>query len=626
MVSPFDRSKYLGPNQFVPYLYAFPSVPTTTNIYQSNGSLYPVGDQGMALGINTATGQLFYLQNYVFSGGTTTANWIPLTSSGGTGPIFTVQPEKGSAVNADSFGVLNFKSVNKSILQDAPPTAGETFFTQDAIVADADTANTLNVVYNLGTRLSQASTTAQKIAQAGPVTVNSAQFQVGNDGGGNSDGFISLVGSTSLPAVQSETVDAFTAPAVTATVSANGSGDVRVKGAAVAAGTNPVRTNTHAANEYTVEVQTAQAIAATDATKIGLSNYDSSQFSVDGNGFVKILSSILGTSYPGLPANLAFSKAANTTTFTGSDGTALSSTNKATFWINHPSTRSNLVQISLVNPWQVIDAGGANDMAGNSFGTSAGAWSTDMPWYIYLVVNDTADGGAIALSRVPNRTTAPVAGKCATRGSAVASTQGSFYFLDEVIAGVPTAPTVANFDTNPCVCVGGLRVQKAAANDWVIQTPDNSDGIGLFHDNVGFTYPTNQNGATPVTNANTHFVETAGFPGWTSQNWFYSINRLGDVDFNSITGGLTANGVNATDIVMTLPLQSLNFSNQICGWFGVTGSPLPWLAAAVNGSSSVASFKWESASSAFLTNADITGAPDVAGQFNIGLRYIADIS
>jgi hypothetical protein len=63
-------------------------------------------------------------------------------------------------------------------------------------------------------------------------------------------------------------------------------GIVTFNGSRVAAGTNPVRTNGTGANTMQLEVQISQAIAATDATKIGLSAFDSASFSVDANGFV----------------------------------------------------------------------------------------------------------------------------------------------------------------------------------------------------------------------------------------------------------------------------------------------------------------------------------------------------
>lgn len=63
-------------------------------------------------------------------------------------------------------------------------------------------------------------------------------------------------------------------------------GIVTFNGSTVAAGTNPVRTNGTGANTMALQVQISQALAATDATKIGLANFNSAQFTVDANGFV----------------------------------------------------------------------------------------------------------------------------------------------------------------------------------------------------------------------------------------------------------------------------------------------------------------------------------------------------
>lgn len=68
----------------------------------------------------------------------------------------------------------------------------------------------------------------------------------------------------------------------------DGSGLVTINGAVVAAGTNPVRTDGTAATTMAIEVQTSQAIAAGDATKIGLSNFDSGSFAVAATGFVTL--------------------------------------------------------------------------------------------------------------------------------------------------------------------------------------------------------------------------------------------------------------------------------------------------------------------------------------------------
>lgn len=118
----------------------------------------------------------------------------------------------------------------------------------------------------------------------GNVTLTSTLGTVTITGGLNTINF-DLSGGGS--AVDSLTVDTFTAPATTATVVPT-LGDIRVRGAQVVAGTNPVRTNSHAVSDYTVEVQISQAVAAPDATNNGLSHFDSADFTVDADGFVSL--------------------------------------------------------------------------------------------------------------------------------------------------------------------------------------------------------------------------------------------------------------------------------------------------------------------------------------------------
>jgi len=86
----------------------------------------------------------------------------------------------------------------------------------------------------------------------------------------------------------SQGVDLFAMQTGTSPVGPDGSGIVTFNGAVVAAGTNPVRTDGTGATTMALEVQISQAIAATDATKIGLSNFNSSHFTVDSNGFVSL--------------------------------------------------------------------------------------------------------------------------------------------------------------------------------------------------------------------------------------------------------------------------------------------------------------------------------------------------
>lgn len=82
--------------------------------------------------------------------------------------------------------------------------------------------------------------------------------------------------------------DSFAMQTGTSPVVPTANGLVTVNGAVVAAGTNPVRSDGTGVNTFAIEVQISQALAAADATKIGLSNFDSTSFAVAATGFVTL--------------------------------------------------------------------------------------------------------------------------------------------------------------------------------------------------------------------------------------------------------------------------------------------------------------------------------------------------
>lgn len=94
-------------------------------------------------------------------------------------------------------------------------------------------------------------------------------------------------------AVTSFDVDAHTAPGTDPVLPTAG-GLVTVTGGQVAAGTtvNVIRTDSLAANTYTIEVQRSQAVASSTVGDNGVSHFNSAQFTVDANGFVTITGSI----------------------------------------------------------------------------------------------------------------------------------------------------------------------------------------------------------------------------------------------------------------------------------------------------------------------------------------------
>jgi hypothetical protein len=129
------------------------------------------------------------------------------------------------------------------------------------------------------------SAAAQNTTLNGVAHFNSGQFSVSN-------GFVSLSGGGL--AIDSVIMQTGTTPIVP-----DGFGQITFNGSSVAAGTNPVRTNGTAANTMQLEVQISQALAAADATKIGLCNFDSSSFSVAATGFVTASGTGLGKTITG---------------------------------------------------------------------------------------------------------------------------------------------------------------------------------------------------------------------------------------------------------------------------------------------------------------------------------------
>lgn len=169
-----------------------------------------------------------------------------------------------------------------------PPTANNIFILAEAVAAGTTPATvvgspgTSTLEIEIQTSQAIASTNASNIGLA---AFNSTQFTV------DANGFVSLVGSAA--AIEKINLQTGTSPIVPT------AGAITFNGAVAAAGTNPVRTDGTGANTMALEVQISQAIASTDATKIGLSNFNSSFFTVDANGFVSLNGSAVGETITG---------------------------------------------------------------------------------------------------------------------------------------------------------------------------------------------------------------------------------------------------------------------------------------------------------------------------------------
>jgi hypothetical protein len=199
-------------------------------------------------------------------------------------------------VDANGFVTLNGSSMGETITGNTggalSPVAGNWNILGTSTAAGttpvqtSGSGNTLTVQVQKSQAI--ASTNASNVGLA---AFNSTYFTV------DANGFVSLVAAS---LVESLVVDTFTAPGTNPVLS-NSSGQIGITGGQVAAGTttNVIRTDSLAANTYTIQIQRSQAVASSTVGDNGVSHFNSTYFTVDANGFVSLNGSGVGETITG---------------------------------------------------------------------------------------------------------------------------------------------------------------------------------------------------------------------------------------------------------------------------------------------------------------------------------------
>ncbi len=484
------------------------------------------------------------------------ATWVRVDISGTSPGIDDIRDQVDAAVGPDASGNIDIdgNAVNNGANPSGIPLES---------VADTGT-NTLDI--NLQVATARTGAPGDK-NDAGICSFDDTAFVV--DG----DGYVTLAGGAG-PAVDSVDVDFNTGPG-TDPVVPDANGLMAVFGNTVTNATNanaPVATHSRAANQYQVDVQLGAAIAASpaDPYDAGLISGDNRYFSVDGNGFMSITDVLLqmpvGTTY-----NIGINYSSPTFKVTSSDGTALSATNPGYVVLPSTSSAGYKVVHEITSDISFDDDSGTSDLTGNTWGTTTTvAWNSAMPMFIYAVAEDANASATFMISRVPHRTTAPASGNIAKSGSAVASTQGSFFAID---SGV----TVTAFDGNPCIVVGSFRITKndAANDDWTVTALTAQDGIGRFQEEVTFSLPADQNGASSANLSSSVGGDT--IPTFNNTAASYKIARNGLCEhfwnYNNISSGGSGTGIlrihipftNSYSVSWANPAGNMIFLNQAGG-------------------------------------------------------------
>lgn len=526
-ISPRDALDYTGAKfSFLPCFQA-PRRPLTTD-YRPQFSIWRVGKNASSQALlNGVLGEFWYLSYYNSAG---EAIWLMLTS-GSAGTVVSTTGDDGIVVFPNASGNINFFGL-------VVPNS-----TYPGPVRVTGTTNTEDINVQVS-----AAIPSSLITKVGLAAFNDAEFTV------DANGFVSLIGSVS-PAIQGIVVDAHTSPG-TSPVLPNASGNIIVTGGQVAAGTtaNVILTNSLADNTYTIQVQRSQAVATSTVGDNGVSHYNSSQFSVDGNGFVSALPQVNQS-----VENLGINLTGTTFTITSANGTALSSTNPGYVHLQ-----------SMANPGQiktyVITANQSFTQAGlgnNLFGLTTGVGGNPMPFYIYAVSNANAGENTVTfmISRIPNAFSSPVAGKIAQSGNTNATTQGSFFSFNAI--------TASDYASSPCLCIGAFR-QTYASSLWFAVPLMYYDGIGQFLDSIAFSFSTGQFGTTFGSffqpNGGTAPVASGG------AGYIYFLDRSGLMTLFIAEPAMAGAGVGSVGLTFGLPLQAQNGGNGFQGYFALGGS------------------------------------------------------
>lgn len=590
-LSPKGPNHYVGPNVYLPTLVTRTRSPTGADYRQpETGKLYPTGSYWLT-GASPTTGtqgDLWYLSKIVAN----VAYWVMIGASP-FGPLLSIVVPSGvTTIVPDGSGIINFTSTlgtititgssaspnNHTINFDlaggsvsidsigvqaitAPgvtpvlPTAGGLMTVSGNAVSNhsvpVETRSRALNAYNIEVQYAT-SAAATDATKSGLAHFNSSQFSV------DANGFVALTGGGA--AIDSIGVDA-TSGGGTNPVLPTAGGLITVNGALVAAGTNPIRSVSTAANVYQIQVQTSQALASADSTKVGLSNFKNTDFSVDANGFVSSLGNMVMTGI----INIGFSYNAGTGTFTvhAQDGTALSASNPGYVTLQDPAAFGELITITVTSNQDFIDDNGASQIIGNLFGLTTGiAITVDIPFFLYAVLNDALNSVAFMISRFPNSTVAPVAAKIGMPSTAVADSQGSFFSLENI--------TAADYENNPCISIGSFRMRMSASDDWTVQTLAARDGIGHFQEGIQFSFPRGQFGAA----SNKVFKNNGGTaPDDADGGYTYYVDSDNNrIFFQLAYPAIDTAGVGAVTLQLALPYIRIEGATAGSGFLSTGGA------------------------------------------------------
>jgi hypothetical protein len=247
-------------------------------------------------------------------------------------------------------------------------------------------------------------------------------------------------------------------------------------------------------------------------------------------------------------SNLGVSYNAGTGVFSVTGATApLSATNPGIVYLQSKATPGLLKKYVLTADQNFIDDAGASQIIGNLFGWTTGvAITVDVPFFIYAVGNDAETGITFMLSRLPHCSIS--AATIGQPGDTLAAAENDFWSFDTI--------TASEWDQNPCVNIGGIRMRMSVADDWTVQALTTSDGVGRYFEERSFTMPLGQKGAV----AGSWSLDNGGtapiFTDYEVYEYKLTRNGLCVIDL-SMNGDGGADGAGAVSALLTSPIMPI---------------------------------------------------------------------
>lgn len=257
------------------------------------------------------------------------------------------------------------------------------------------------------------------------------------------------------------------------------------------------------------------------------------------------------------PHNLGLTYAAGTLTVCSASQAALSATNPGYVTLQS-KTPGKLVTVPVVAN-QFLTDGAAGTTATQRFALTSGVnWASDLPFFLHAVLDDSETAISFMITRNPAATVAPAAANIGKSGAVVNGIQGDFFAMGN--------PTVADYEGNPCLCIGSFRAQfVGATNSWTISALAANDSVGQFNESTVFLQPTGTNGSA----VGAQIQANAGtVPTFATQRVSYTINRYGLVHCVFVSGACNNIPAGAQVIKLTLPYQMSSSTMATNCFFG----------------------------------------------------------